>query len=224
MCSKGLSLPACFTQQVHVALTAPNSSSSSSNISHAASRTRHGVVTRAYSDMIKEDLAERTREVWDDEEDIMATAEKLGYNRTSSRAESGPLISEINAYYAEQKYPKESYLGQVELRYMPGKGYGLVATHDIASGTVLAVCLPLAWVSGPPGQPPPLEALVRLLKSSRFTAQQRRVLGSMCSSPDLDVAHEGTVMQRHEELQQVRHAALCCMFVVYCMWLSFSVL
>lgn len=199
-----LPLLPCPSQQLHVAFTAPNSSSSSSNASHAISKTRRGVVARVYSPMLDDDLADRTREVWDDEEDIMATAEKLGYNRTNSAADSGPLITDVNEWYTEQqKRPKESFLGQVELRYIPGKGYGLVATHDVHAGTVLAVCLPLAWVSGPPGQPPPLEALVRLLKSSSFTAQQRRVLASLCSSPDLDGGHEADVMQRQQELQQV---------------------
>lgn len=68
---------------------------------------------------------------------------------------------------------------------------------------MLAVCPPLAWVSGPAGQPPPLEALVGLLRSAPFTAQQRRVFASMCSSPDLDQSHEGAVMaQQQQQLQQ----------------------
>lgn len=68
---------------------------------------------------------------------------------------------------------------------------------------MLAVCLPLAWVSGPAGQPPPLEALVGLLRNSTFSAKQRRVLASMCSSPDLDQTHNATVMARQQQLQQV---------------------
>ena len=149
------------------------------------------------------DLADRTREVWDDEEDVQAAAAKLGYDKDSLEADSGPLLSDVNEWYVEQKLPKSGYLAQLELRFIPGKGYGLVATHDIPQGSVLAVCLPLAWVSGPAGQPPPLEALVALLRSSRFSAQQRRVLGSLCSSPELDQVHEEMMQQRQRELQQV---------------------
>jgi hypothetical protein len=47
-----------------------------------------------------------------------------------------------------------------------------------------------------------LEALVGLLRSTPFTAQQRRVFASMCSSPDLDDAHEGAVTARQQQLQQ----------------------
>jgi hypothetical protein len=215
-------------------------------------------------------LADVTREVWDDVEDVEAAVAKLGYDRDSLQADSGPLITDVNEWYVEQKHPTEGFLGQLELRYIPGKGYGLVATADIAQvgwlgvwvclqqayisrrsaaaalgcvaasagqasclhaaslpllmfdpctnhlllhlhkyphtntqGKLVAVCLPLAWVSGPAGQPPPLESLVGLLRSSCFTAQQRRVLASLCSSPDLDQSHEAAVMARQQQLQQV---------------------
>lgn len=83
-------------------------------------------------------------------------------------------------------------------------GLFLPLLHTNAQGTLLAVCLPLAWVSGPAGQPPPLESLVGLLRSSSFTAQQRRVLASLCSSSDLDQSHEASVVTRQQQLQQVR--------------------
>lgn len=167
-----------------------------------SSRPRRHVTTRVYR-TVNDELADRTREVWDDEEDIQAAAAKLGYDRDSLEADSGPLMSDVNEWYVEQKYPKEGYLAQLELRFVPGKGYGLFATKPIPQGSVLAVCLPLAWVSGPAGRPPPLEALVGLLRGSRFSAQQRRVLASLASSPELDEAHEAWQQQRQREVLQV---------------------
>lgn len=189
-------------QNVPSAAAAAHNSTGSCRTSHQQQRRRH-VVARMYK-AINDELADRTREVWDDEEDVQAAAAQLGYDKDSLAADSGPLMSTVNQWYVEQQFPKEGFLAQLELRFVPGQGYGLYATQAIPSGTVLAVCLPLAWVSGPPGQPPPLESLVALLRSSRFSAQQRRVLGSLCSSPDLDAAHEEAMIQQQQELQQVR--------------------
>lgn len=87
---------------------------------------------------VNDELADVAREVWDDEEDVQAAAAKLGYDKDTLEADSGPLITEVNEWYVEQKYPKEGFLGQVELRYIPGKGYGLVATSNIAQVGVKA--------------------------------------------------------------------------------------
>jgi hypothetical protein len=66
------------------------------------------------------ELADRVREVWDDEEDVAAAVSRLGYDRDSLAAESGPLLAEVNELYVEQRYPQEGFLAQLELRYMPG--------------------------------------------------------------------------------------------------------
>lgn len=169
---------------------------------------------------VNDELADVTREVWDDEEDVAAAAAQLGFDRDSSAAEAGPLMSEVNEWYVEKQYPKESYLGQLELRFVPGRGYGLYATQHIPQGSVVAVALPLAWVAGPPGAPPPLESLVALLRgggggggggrdssssssSVVWTAQQRRVLASLCSSPELDGSHQAGLEAQQQEMQQV---------------------
>lgn len=79
-----------------------------------------------------------------------------------------------------------------------GKGYGLVATRDISKGTLLAVCEPLAWVSGAPGTPPKLDTLIQHMKASNFTDQQLNVLLSLCSLPDLDLTHEQQQQRQRE--------------------------
>lgn len=124
--------------------TTTTSSSTSSGSSHPQIRGS-SVVTRIYKS-INSELADVTREVWDDEEDVQAAAAKLGFDRDNLAADSGPLISDVNEWYVEQKKgPSEGYLGQLELRYIPGKGYGLVATQDIAQ--VIRMCV-VVWVGG----------------------------------------------------------------------------
>lgn len=122
-------LPAACAPPRHSTTT--TSSSTSSGSSQPQSRGS-SVVTRIYKS-VNSELADVTREVWDDEEDVQAAAAKLGFDRDNLAADSRPLISDVNEWYVEQKKgPTEGYLGQLELRYIPGKGYGLVATQDIA--------------------------------------------------------------------------------------------
>lgn len=109
----------------------PTTSSSCRHNSSTTSWRASRVVARIYKNANHE-LADVTREVWDDEEDVQAAAAKLGYDRDSLEADSGPLVSDINEWYVEQRYPDQGHLGQLELRFIPGKGYGLVATQNIS--------------------------------------------------------------------------------------------
>jgi hypothetical protein len=69
---------------------------------------------------INDELAERTREVWDDEEDIQAAVQRMGLDKQQQPGESGPLLSEINKLYVTKNFPKAYVAQQVELRYMEG--------------------------------------------------------------------------------------------------------
>jgi hypothetical protein len=92
----------------------PGSSSNSS--SNSISRY---VAARMYRN-INDELAERTREVWDDEEDIQAAVQRMGLDKKQQPGESGPLLSEINKLYVTKNFPKAYVAQQVELRYMEG--------------------------------------------------------------------------------------------------------
>jgi hypothetical protein len=85
-----------------------------------------------------------------------------------------------------------------------GKGYGLVAAQPIQKGQLLAVCPPLAWVSGAPGQPPRLEQLIRHISNSCYNNIQTDVLQSLCSLPALDEEHAQRQQQRQQQVQQDR--------------------
>lgn len=90
------------------------------------------------------------------------------------------------------------------LQSSAGKGYGLVAAHDIPKGTLLAICQPLTWISGLPGSPPKLDALVQHMKQSNFTEAQMDVLLSLCSLPNLDDAHGRQQQRQHQQQRQDR--------------------
>lgn len=69
---------------------------------------------------INDDLAERTREVWDDEEDIQAAVQRMGLGKQQQAGESGPLLTEVNKLYVSKDFPQAHIAQQLELRYMEG--------------------------------------------------------------------------------------------------------
>ncbi|KAF8072524.1 hypothetical protein HT031_000184 [Scenedesmus sp. PABB004] len=140
-------------------------------------------------------LADVTREVWDDEEDVGEAVRRLGLDRGVADGEPRMLLSEANRLYVQQAFP-QAHVDQLELHWAPGRGYGVVAARDIAKGTLLAACPPLAWVAGAPGRPPRLEALMQHLAGVELTPRQRDVLHSLCSLPVLDAEHEAAAADR----------------------------
>lgn len=68
----------------------------------------------------RNDLAERTKEVWDDEEDVQEAVRRLIPKQSSADEQGqGLLYTAINELYIKQKFP-EGYLGPLELRYNEG--------------------------------------------------------------------------------------------------------
>ncbi|KAF6263189.1 hypothetical protein COO60DRAFT_1635410 [Scenedesmus sp. NREL 46B-D3] len=125
---------------------------------------------------INDDLAERTREVWDDEEDIQAAVERMGLDKQQHVGDSGPLLSEVNKLYVTKDFSQAYIAQQLELRYM----------------------------EGPPGQPPRLEQLIRHVSNSCYNASQTAVLQSLCSLPALDEEHAQRQQRRQQQVQQDR--------------------
>lgn len=65
------------------------------------------------------ELADRTKEYWDDEEDIQAAVERLGINKVQQGQDSSPLLSQVNQMYLKKTFA-EGFLGSLELRYFEG--------------------------------------------------------------------------------------------------------
>jgi hypothetical protein len=99
--------------------------SSRSSSSNSSSRD---VAVRMYR-KANDDLAERTREVWDDEEDIQAAVQRMGLDKQQQAGDSGPLLSEVNKLYVTKDFPKAYIAQQLELRYMEGVHNNLQELH-----------------------------------------------------------------------------------------------
>lgn len=66
------------------------------------------------------EIADRTKEYWDDEEDIEAAVERLGINKVQQGQESSPLHSKVNKMYLTKTFA-DGFLGPLELRLIEGK-------------------------------------------------------------------------------------------------------
>jgi hypothetical protein len=127
----------CFLRRAVGAALAPAATSASSSSTRTHTTLRAFSSTATGSSRQPSDAADRVREVWDDEEDVAAAASRLGYDRDSSAADSGPLISEVNRMYVEQQqYPQEGWLGPLELRYIPGGAGACVGWWVVGGGWV----------------------------------------------------------------------------------------
>jgi hypothetical protein len=115
---------------------------------------------------------------------VAATAEALAARRPflSSggvrRGGGAAMHTKLQFMYATQQLP-DTFLGPVELAAVPGRGWGLVATTLIQPGDPILISPPLAVVSGPPGRPPPADALVGIVGAARWLAPSRRLFEAL---------------------------------------------
>lgn len=65
------------------------------------------------------DLADRTVEYWDDEEDVQQAVDRLGLNDVQQGQDSNPLLSTVNKMYLKKTLP-DGFLGSLNLQYIPG--------------------------------------------------------------------------------------------------------
>ncbi|KAI8463276.1 MAG: hypothetical protein J3K34DRAFT_496148 [Monoraphidium minutum] len=79
----------------------------------------------------------------------------------ASAPAAGAAPADLWKLLTSRAYMPEQYVGPVDVRWIPGKGLGLVAARGVALGEPLLVCRrPLAALLGEPGQPPSNEELV----------------------------------------------------------------
>lgn len=65
------------------------------------------------------ELADRTKEYWDDEEDIHEAVERLGINKVQQGQDSTPLLSKVNQMYLKKTFA-DGFIGPLEIRHIQG--------------------------------------------------------------------------------------------------------
>jgi hypothetical protein len=123
-----------------------------------------------------------------DEEAARASAEALFARRpfldpTGARGGAGlagaaAMHTKLQFMYSTQQLP-DTYIGAIELAAAPGRGWGLMATAIIQPGDPIIICPPLALIAGPPGRPPGVSDLARLIAGARWLAPSRRLLEAL---------------------------------------------
>lgn len=106
------------------------------------------------------------------------SSEQLAARLPTLRKGQEALHSKLQYMYTTQQLP-DTFVGNVELAEAPGRGWALAATSVIHPGDPILICPPLALVAGPPGTPPPMEALKSVIESARWLARSRQLLEAL---------------------------------------------